>query len=276
MKIPRLKTWQWVVFVLFAFMLLGAVVPEQKPVEGAETTSPAVLLWIPVVILPVYLIIRSRKKKKASIEAAKPSVEKFREEIREINEKIDFFSNHESQYNEAEPGGVIAKKGEHVIAVVSEVGLIESRRGPTEFKGGSTGVSFRLTKRVSVRKSGMRGTATPGEETPTIIDEGKFIISDTRAIFVGNKQSREFEWDNLLSYDMQIVGKKNAILYLPVSNRQKVSGIASDLVSIEQVRQRVAFGVAVATGRKSEFVEMLRKELSEAEAELKSFEALSG
>lgn len=276
MKIPRLKTWQWVVFVLFAFMLLGAVVPEQKPVEGAETTSPAVLLWIPVVILPVYLIIRSRRKKKASIEAAKPSVEKFREEIREINEKIDFFSNHESQYNEAEPGGVIAKKGEHVIAVVSEVGLIESRRGPTEFKGGSTGVSFRLTKRVSVRKSGMRGTATPGEETPTIIDEGKFIISDTRAIFVGNKQSREFEWDNLLSYDMQIVGKKNAILYLPVSNRQKVSGIASDLVSIEQVRQRVAFGVAVATGRKSEFVEMLRKELSEAEAELKSFEALSG
>lgn len=276
MKIPRLKTWQWVVFVLFAFMLLGAVVPEQKPVEGAETTSPAVLLWIPVVILPVYLIIRSRKKKKASIEAAKPSVEKFREEIREINEKIDFFSNHESQYNEVEPGGVIAKKGEHVIAVVSEVGLIESRRGPTEFKGGSTGVSFRLTKRVSVRKSGMRGTATPGEETPTVIDEGKFIISDTRAIFVGNKQSREFEWDNLLSYDMQIVGKKNAILYLPVSNRQKVSGIASDLVSIEQVRQRVAFGVAVATGRKSEFVEMLRKELSEAEAELKSFEALSG
>ena len=203
MKIPRLKTWQWVVFVLLAFMLLGAVVPEQKPVEGAETTSPAVLLWIPVVILPVYLIIRSRKKKKASIEAAKPSVEKFREEIREINEKIDFFSNHESQYNEAEPGGVIAKKGEHVIAVVSEVGLIESRRGPTEFKGGSTGVSFRLTKRVSVRKSGMRGTATPGEETPTIIDEGKFIISDTRAIFVGNKQSREFEWDNLLSYDIK-------------------------------------------------------------------------
>ena len=47
-------------------------------------------------------------------------------------------------------------------------------------------------------------------------------------------------------------------------------------MSIEQVRQRVAFGVAVATGRKSEFVEMLRKELSEAEAELKSFEALSG
>ena len=275
MSKPKLKKWQWVVLISLALLLLGALLPEQKPVEGAETMSPAVLLWIPVFVLPVYLIIRSRKKKKAAIEAAKPSVKKFQMEIQELIEKIEFFTNHESQYNEAEPGGVIAKKGEHVIAVVSEVGLIESRRGPTEFKGSSTGVSFRLTKRVSVRKSGMRGTATPGEETPTVTDEGKLIISDKRAIFVGNKQSREFEWDNLLSYDMQIIGKKIAILYLPVSNRQKVSGIASDLVSIEQVHQRVAFGVAVATGRKSDFIEMLRKELSEAEAELKSFEALS-
>lgn len=110
MKIPKLKKWQWVVLVLLALMLLGAVVPEQKPVEGAETTSPAVLLWIPVVILPVYLLIRSRKKKKAGFEAAKPSAEKFLEEIRGINEKIEFFTNHESQYNEAEPGGVIAKR----------------------------------------------------------------------------------------------------------------------------------------------------------------------
>ena len=250
MKIPKLKKWHWVVLVLAAVMLLGFIVPEQEPVEGAETNSPAVLLWIPVLALVIYLVLRSRNKKKAAIKAAEPSVEKFQKEISELKEAIEFFSNHESQYNEAQPGGVIAKKDEHVIAVVSEVGLIESRRGPTEFKGGSTGVSFRLTKRVSVRKSGMRGQATPGEETPTVIDQGKFVISDQRAIFVGNKQSREFEWDNLLSYDMQMLGKKNAILYLPVSNRQKVSGIASDLAAIEQVYQRVAFGVSVATVEK--------------------------
>ena len=71
---------------------------------------------------------------------------------------------------------------------------------------------------------------------------------------------------------MQIIGKKNAILYLPVSNRQKVSGIASDLAAIEQVHQRVAFGVAVATGRKEDFINLLKAELSEAEAELKNFD----
>ena len=243
MKLPKLKKWHWVVIVLVAMSIIGNLLPEQKPVEGAETTSPAVLLWIPVIALPIYLVLRSRKRKKAAIKAAEPSVEKFQKEVNELKEAIEFFLNHENQYNEAQPGGIIAKKDEHVIAIVSEVGLIESRRGPTEFKGGSTGVSFRLTKRVSVRKSGMRGTATAGEETPTVIDQGKFVISDQRAIFVGNKQSREFEWNNLLSYDMQMLGKKNAILYLPVSNRQKVSGIASDLAAIEKVHQRVAFGV---------------------------------
>ena len=163
MNLPKLKKWHWVVLVLAALMLLGSIVPEQEPVEGAETTSPVVLLWIPVVALIVYLVSRSRKKKKAAVESAKPSAEKFQKEINELKEAIEFFSNHENQYNEAQPGGIIAKKDEHVIAIVSEVGLIESRRGPTEFKGGSTGVSFRLTKRVSVRKSGSRGTATAGE-----------------------------------------------------------------------------------------------------------------
>ena len=272
MKLPKLKKWHWVVLVLVALSIIGSLLPEQQPVEGAETTSPVVLLWFPVIALPVYLVLRSRKKKKGAVEAAKPSAEKSQKEINELKELIEFFSNHESQYNEAQPGGIIAKKDEHVIAIVSEVGLIESRRGPTEFKGGSTGVSFRLTKRVSVRKSGMRGTATAGEETPTVIDQGKFVISDQRAVFVGNKQSREFEWDDLLSYDLQKIGKKNAILYLPVSNRQKVSGIASDLASIEQAHQRVAFGVAVATGRKEDFLNMLKAGLSEAEAELKSLE----
>jgi len=269
---PKLKKWQWVVLVLVLLSAIGSILPEQEPAPDAQTTSPVVLLWIPVIAFPIYLVLRFRKKKKAAVAAARPSVEKFKKEINELKETIEFFSNHENQYNEAQPGGVIAKKDEHVIAIVSEVGLIESRRGPTEFQGGSTGVSFRLTKRISVRKSGIRGRAVPGEETPTVIDQGKFVISDQRAMFVGTKQSREFEWNNLLSYDMQMLGRKNAILYLPVSNRQKVSGVASDLAAIEQVQQRVAFGVAVATGRKEDFMNLLKAELSEAEAELKSFE----
>ena len=44
MKLPKLKKWHWVVIVLVAMSIIGSLLPEQKPVEGAETTSPAVLL----------------------------------------------------------------------------------------------------------------------------------------------------------------------------------------------------------------------------------------
>jgi hypothetical protein len=58
------------------------------------------------------------------------------------------------------------------------------------------------------------------------------------------------------------------MLMLPVSSRQKVSGIAADTASMNHVHQRVAFGVAVATGRKEDFLNGLRAAIAEAEADL--------
>jgi hypothetical protein len=59
------------------------------------------------------------------------------------------------------------------------------------------------------------------------------------------------------------------MLMLPVSNRQKVSGIAADTPSMNHVHQRVAFGVAVATGRKDAFLDGLVAAIAEAEADLR-------
>ena len=84
----KLKIWQWVVLVIFGLGLLGSVLPEQKTTDGTETMSPAVLLWIPVVVLPIYLVARARKKKRATIDAAQPSAEKLQKEIVEIKEKV--------------------------------------------------------------------------------------------------------------------------------------------------------------------------------------------
>jgi hypothetical protein len=94
------------------------------------------------------------------------------------------------------------------------------------------------------------------------------VITDRRAVFLGGKQTREFEWDDLLAFELRALDKKSAILYLPVSNRQKVSGVAADTGSMNHVHQRVAFGVAVATGRKDDFLNELVAAIAEAEAEL--------
>ena len=191
-------------------------------------------------------------------------------EIVELNEALEFFANHETQFNEADSSGFIAKRGEHVVALVSEVGLVEAQRGPTQFSGGAVGFSFRVTDRIAVGPSRFRGTSTRGAEHPTLIDSGRFVVTDQRAVFLGGKQTREFDWDKLLAYEMVVLGKNNAMVLLPVSNRQKVSGIAADAASMRHVHQRVAFGVAVATGRKDDFVNGLRAAIAEAEAELRA------
>ena len=79
MRIPKLKKWQWFLLVLVALSIVGNLLPEQQPVEGAETTSPVVLLWIPVIVLPVYLVLRSRKKKKEAIKNWKKKQKKLQE-----------------------------------------------------------------------------------------------------------------------------------------------------------------------------------------------------
>lgn len=272
MKLPKLKKWQWVLLVLVVLYGIGSLAPDSTATSTTEpaTTSPAWLLLIFPILLLFIIIRRLRKRREKDATPAVTPADALRSEIEELKAAVDFFGKHEGQFDESEPSGIVARSDEHVIAVVSEVGLIESRRGPTQFRGGSTGVSFRLTKRISVRQSGMRGKAIPGEETPTIIDTGRFIVTDQRAVFVGSKQSREFDWDNLLSYEIQPLKRNNSIIYLPVSNRQKVSGVAADTASMESLFQRVAFGVAVATGRKDAFIETLKRELAEAEEELKT------
>jgi hypothetical protein len=272
MRIPKLKTWQWVVLVLVVLYGIGSVLPDSTTSTTSEsaTTSPAWLLLIFPIFLIFIIVGRLRKRREKSETPAAAPAEVLREEIEELKAAVEFFGKYEGQYDESEPSGIVARRDEHVIAVVSEVGLIESRRGPTQFRGGSTGVSFRVSKRISIRQSGMRGKAIAGEESPTLIDSGRFIVTDQRAVFVGGKQSREFDWDKLLSYEIQSLNRKNSIIYLPVSNRQKVSGVAADTASMESLYQRVAFGVAVATGRKDAFIETLKRELADAEKELKS------
>lgn len=258
---------------MFALYGLGSVIPDSSTSTTTESTSPAWLLLIVPIVLLVIIIRRLRIRRGEGGTPTTTSLATLRDEIEELNAALDFFGNHEGQFDESEPSGIVAKRDEHVVAVVSEVGLIESRRGPTQFRGGSTGVSFRLTKRISVRQSGLRGRAIQGEESPTIVDSGRFIVTDKRAVFVGAKQSREFDWDKLLSYEIQSLNRNSSIIYLPVSNRQKVSGIAADTASMESLFQRVAFGVAVATGRKDAFIDALKRELAEAEEELKALSA---
>jgi hypothetical protein len=260
-----MKRWQVVVLVLVGLVALSNV-SEWLSANEIELPDWAWLLAIPLVVA---LVFASRKWRKAyQVKTEVDQTAALRAEVAHLKEALEFFQNHESQYDESMPSGIVAKKNEHVIGVVSEVGLVEAKTMPSKFRGGSTGASLRLTNRLSVRQSGFRGRSIPGEEVSSVIDVGKFVITDQRGVFLGEKQNREFQWDNLLAYEIDGLGKASAILYLPVSNRQKTSAIAADEASIRQVHQRVAFGVAVAMERKDQFLDRLRNDIAQAEAEL--------
>lgn len=261
----RIKRWQLVVLLVIGAVALSNLA-ESLSSSASNLPSWAWLFAIPLVVVLIFTGRKLQRTHRVRVEANR--IDALREDVAYMHEALEFFQNHESQYDESMPSGIVAKKGENVIGVVSEVGLVETETLPSQFRGGSTGASFRLTDRLSVRQSAFRGRSIPGEEVPAVIDVGQFIVTDQRGVFVGTKQSREFAWDNLLSYDLAGITNDSAILYLPTSNRQKTSGVAADAKSIRQVHQRVAFGVAVAMSRKEQFLEHLRKEIAEAEAEL--------
>lgn len=118
--------------------------------------------------------------------------------------------------------GVQLKKGEVVYLVLNGVGLVEPRRGPTQWVGGSQGVSFKLVKGVRYRVGATRGHVVQGEERPVVIDTGTGVVTNQRMVFIGAQRSTEWAYSKLLGFSLE----QDGAAVFNVSNRQKASGFA--------------------------------------------------
>jgi hypothetical protein len=141
--------------------------------------------------------------------------------------------------------GVILKQGESLYCLVTGAVLIEPKKGPGQWKGRSQGVSMPIPgTRLRYRIGASKGSFEQGEETPTPIDEGTFVVTDKRGIFTGQKQSREWAWSKLLG----VTHYEPGWTAIAVSNRQKISGVGVDSANVEHMRFLVELAVARATG----------------------------
>ena len=141
--------------------------------------------------------------------------------------------------------GVILKPGESLYCLVTGAVLIEPKKGPGQWKGRSQGVSMPIPgTRLRYRIGASKGSFEQGEETPTPIDEGTFVVTDKRGIFTGQKQSREWAWSKLLG----VTHYEPGWTAMAVSNRQKISGVGVDSANVEHMRFLVELAVARATG----------------------------
>lgn len=179
-----------------------------------------------------------------------------------IREKIAILERLDDLIDESTETTFVARSDEQIMLIASGVHLVEPRKGPSRFRGSSSGVTVRLTKRVSVRSGAFSGESTPTVSVPTLVDQGQFVVTTQRCVFLGHKETREFSYEKLLGVNRGSVDKSNSVLYLPVSNRKSVSGVGSGNSSIDVIQGRLALAVELRSRSKEQLIAELKERLS--------------
>ena len=211
--------------------------------------------WVPnvvVLLIIVWLVRRSRKRVKASPTSKRKPKQQLKlkppltrdmamidAEITIVTDEIDFFLTYKDHDAEHATDSIVLQQDEHLLATLSVVGLIENNQ-------------------------------TEDGAEPELLDEGEFIVTTVRGVFVGKSVTHDFQWSKLVSHKTEPL-MNNVVLYLPVSNRQKIYGIAADSAGIANMQRRLAFGVAVALGRNEQHVERLLAEREKLNKEKQQF-----
>jgi hypothetical protein len=155
--------------------------------------------------------------------------------------------------SEIEGGAPVAlKAGERVFLIIGNASLVEPRSSGGHWEGRTQGVSVRVpgTRSTRYRVGANKGHFVREAEKPTAIDSGTAVVTGQRVVFAGTKQAREWLWTKTIGLEHQDAGWTA----IPVSNRQKVSGIAYGAQEAPQVRLRLDLALAVATDTIDQFV----------------------
>ena len=113
------------------------------------------------------------------------------------------------------------KAGEHTLWSASGI-FHEAGRTPSQYVGGSSGVSIPVGGGIRFRVGAMRGQVIPGEELQIDKDQGVVMLTTDRLIFTGPIKTQQWDFDKLL---MASCTDDESDYFLSVSNRQKTSGV---------------------------------------------------
>ena len=121
---------------------------------------------------------------------------------------------------------------------------------------------MRVAKGMRVRAGQTRGHMVPGAETETQIDTGSAVLTNTRIVFSGSRQTREWKFDNLLGRNL-VANRQMSWIELPVSNRQKMSALSFPKAQAEAVTSAVELALLFHGGQQAPLVKELRRKLAE-------------
>jgi hypothetical protein len=147
----------------------------------------------------------------------------WEEDVEQLKKLITVFTAA-SKGEDSVPNTLMQKPGENTLwsatGIFHEVG-----RTPTQYVGGSSGLSIPVVAGIRFRVGAMKGTAIPGEELQMDKDQGVVMLTNERLIFTGPIKTQEWDFDKLL---MLSTTPDESDYFLSVSNRQKTSGVRFD------------------------------------------------
>jgi hypothetical protein len=162
---------------------------------------------------------------------------------------------------------LLLHRGEALVAKVTNVGLIEERKGPGHWQGGSSGVSIPVGSlgghAVRYHVGATRGHYVQGTPHPTAIDTGTVFITNQRLVFTGHAQTRECAFAKLLGYQHAPDGSTT----LSVSSRQRPVTIFYGTAVSGWVQLRLDLALALFRGEVPALVERLQQGLAALDAE---------
>jgi hypothetical protein len=102
---------------------------------------------------------------------------------------------------------IILKPGEAAFGTVSNVSLVEDRRGPGHYSGVSQGVSIPIGSvgghSVRYRVGASRGHYVQGSLHPEAVDTGNLVITNQRVLFVGGRKTVECLFAKLVNANVE-------------------------------------------------------------------------
>jgi hypothetical protein len=157
------------------------------------------------------------------------------------------------------PNTLMQKPGE--ITLWSATGIFhETGRAPSQYVGGSSGVSIPIGGGIRFRVGAMKGQEIPGQELQVDKDQGVVMLTTERLIFSGPTHSREWNFDKLLHLSTT---DDDSDYFISVSNRQKSSGVRFDPTTGREFNRFLGS----ATAAHEHGVDALLKELKSLEKE---------
>lgn len=206
------------------------------------------------------LIERSHEKQRLKTEAAAQAAhDHWQAQLAAVQDRLTMvgswfgFGPEDPQTSD-----ILTCGSERVYLVLDGAALIEPRRAPGHFQGGSQGVSVHIAKGVNYRVGAMKGHYVPGPESPTAIDVGRVVVTDQQVTFAGQKASREWVFSKLIGCQHD----QDNWTVLSVSNRQKVSGFGYDAEHASDVVFRLDLAIATAAARRPAMQQVLETQRS--------------